>query len=278
VSNNGAYEFDRDVAVTRTGTGVYARDLADGWRVGGGLNGGYLLAVIGTAVRDQLAATGKPDPVAVSAFYASAGVAGPAEVRVRPRREGGSLTTVAAELWQGEELRLTTLATYGDLGELEAGGDEHRVTAVEPDLPPRERCVPASMAPEGLKRSSRMLERFDMLFHPEQVGWAVGEPARKGIISAWYRLADGREPDPVSLLQALDALPPLTFDLGMPGWAPTLELTCHLRLRPAPGWLKVQHTTRNLAAGMFEEDCEVWDSAGRLVAQARQLARVPRPA
>ncbi len=31
-----------------------------------------------------------------------------------------------------------------------------------------------------------------------------------------------------------------------------------------------------LAGGLFEEDCEVWDSAGRLVGQARQLARQPR--
>ena len=67
-----------------------------------------------------------------------------------------------------------------------------------------------------------------------------------------------------------DALPPVTFDLGRPGWAPTLELTVHVRAVPAPGWLKVSHRTRNVAGGMFEEDCEVWDSAGRLVAQSRR--------
>ena len=47
----------------------------------------------------------------------------------------------------------------------------------------------------------------------------------------------------------VDALPPVTFDLGMPGWAPTLELTAHVRAVPAPGWLKVRHATRNMAGG-----------------------------
>ena len=107
-------------------------------------------------------------------------------------------------------------------------------------------------------------------------GWVVGAPSGRGMLQAWFRLAGGREPDPIALLAVADALPPVTFDLGRPGWAPTLELTVHVRARPAPGWLKVRHQTSNLAGGLFEEDCEVWDSAGRLVAQARQLARVPR--
>ena len=89
-------------------------------------------------------------------------------------------------------------------------------------------------------------------------------------------MADGREPDPVMLLLAADALPPATFDLGLYGWAPTLELTVHVRASPAPGWLRIRHATRNFAGGLFEEDAEVWDSAGRLVAQSRQLARAPR--
>jgi hypothetical protein len=121
------------------------------------------------------------------------------------------------------------------------------------------------------------MERFDMRLDPACVGWAVGEPSGRGLLQAWFRLADGRDPDPVQLLMVLDALPPVTFDLGHPGWAPTIELTAHVRAVPAPGWLKVSHRTRNVAGGMFEEDCEVWDSAGRLVAQSRQLARFPRP-
>jgi len=74
----------------------------------------------------------------------------------------------------------------------------------------------------------------------------------------------------------VDALPPATFDLGLPGWAPTLELTAHVRARPAPGPAVVRHETRNVSAGQFEEDCWVWDATGRLVAQSRQLALLPR--
>lgn len=121
------------------------------------------------------------------------------------------------------------------------------------------------------------MDRFDMRFDPACAGWMRGEPSGRGVLQAWFRLADEREPDPISLLTVVDALPPVTFDLGRMGWAPTMELTAHVRALPAPGWLVVRHETRNIAGGMFEEDCEVWDSAGRLVAQSRQLARVPRP-
>ena len=95
-------------------------------------------------------------------------------------------------------------------------------------------------------------------------------------MQGWLRTADGRDPDPMLLLLAVDALPPVTFDLGYTGWTPTLELTAHVRARPAPGWLRVRISTRNPAGGLLEEDAEVWDSAGRLVAQSRQLAAVPR--
>ncbi|OLT40303.1 hypothetical protein BJF86_05790 [Serinicoccus sp. CNJ-927] len=184
----------------------YAADLTDGWAVGGGLNGGYLLAVNGNALR--AANPTKPDPISMSAHYLSASVAGPATVQTRTVREGRSTTTVAADLVQGEEVPITALATYGDLCRL---ADEVATTADGLVLPPPEECVPNTMAPEELRR-----------------------------------------------------------------FAPTMELTAHVRAVPAPGWLRVRHATCTIAGGMFEEDCGVWDSAGRLVAQSRQLARAPR--
>ena len=266
------HEFDRDIEITETADGEYAAELAPGWVVGGGVNGGYLLAVMGNALRQSAGA--KEDPIAVSAHYLSASTPGPATVSTRVLRDGGSVATLAADLAQDGRTRITALATYGSLGALP---DDVRTTATEPELPPLEECLPSAMAPEDVRRIAPLMSRFDFRIDPAYAGWAIGQPSGNGIIQAWFKLADGREPDPISLLMTLDALPPVTFDLGLPGWAPTLELTAHVRAVPAPGWMKVRHATRNMAGGMFEEDCEVWDSAGRLVAQSRQLARTPRP-
>ena len=267
------HEFDSQIQVEPDGEHRYRADLSAGWLVGGGVNGGYLLSVIGNAISTALPS--KPDPITMSAYFLSPGAPGPATVDVDVRREGGRVATVAADLRQGEATRITTLATYGDLGR---GEGEVRTTATEIDLPPLEECVSNVHTPLELRKFAPLMQRFDMRFHPDQMGWATGAPSGRGELSAWFRLVDDREPDPIQLLMVVDALPPVTFDLGQMGWAPTLELTVHVRARPAPGWLKVRHVTRNVAGGMFEEDCEVWDSAGRLVAQSRQLALLPRTA
>jgi hypothetical protein len=145
-----------------------------------------------------------------------------------------------------------------------------------PDLPPVEECVEARFAPADVRRAAPLLERFGTRLDPAYVGWATGSPSGTGLIQGWFRLVDDRPLDPIALLLVVDALPPVTFDLGLPGWAPTLELTAHVRARPAPGWARVRHATRTIAGGCFEEDCEVWDAEGHLVAQSRQLALLPR--
>jgi acyl-coenzyme A thioesterase PaaI-like protein len=279
------YEFDRGVAVTALGDGDYAADLDAGWVVGGGVNGGYLLAVVGNAVRDLLVGSGHADPFSVSAHYLSAAVPGPATVETRVVRAGGRFSTVAATLVQQVDgvsvPRISALATYGDHDRVHDAATDAAAAALHlalpvPDLPPREKCVDAADAPEDVKKMAPLLARFGTLLDPATAMWAIGRPSRNGMIQGWFELADHRPLDPIALLMVVDALPPVTFDLGLPGWAPTLELTAHVRAKPAPGWAVVRHSTRTVAGGLFEEDCEVWDSTGRLVAQSRQLALQPR--
>ena len=56
--------------------------------------------------------------------------------------------------------------------------------------------------------------------------------------------------------------------------APTLELTIHFRDRPEPGdaTALVRFRAEASIGGIFDEQGEVWDRNGRLLAQSRQLA------
>ncbi|MFE1952488.1 MULTISPECIES: thioesterase family protein [Streptomyces] len=272
----GDSEFDRDTAVTRREPGVYDIDLSAGWTIINAVNGGYLLAVLGRALADALP---HADPFTVSAHYLTASTPGPAVIRTETVRTGRTLSTGTASLFQyaedGTEVeRIRVLASYGDLDALP---DDVRTTATPPALPPIDQCFGAGDAPEGappVPGSSAITGRLDLKLDPSTLGWALGAPSGKGEMRAWFGLADGRDADPLSLLLAVDALPPTAFEMGLKGWVPTVELTVHVRTRPAPGPLRVSITTRNLAGGFLEEDAEVWDSADRLVAQSRQLARV----
>ncbi|WUP33158.1 thioesterase family protein [Streptomyces europaeiscabiei] len=269
----GNSEFDRDTTATRREDGVYDIDLSAGWTITGAVNGGYLLAVLGRALADALP---HDDPFTISAHYLTASRPGPAVVRTDVVRTGRTLSTGQASLFQyddeGREVeRIRVLASYGDLDSLP---DDVRTTAKPPAIPPIEQCFGAEDAPAPIPGGSALTDRLLLKLDPATLGWALGAPSGNGEMRAWFGLADGRDADPFTLLLAVDALPPTAFELGVMGWVPTVELTVHVRCRPAPGPLRVAIVTRNLAGGFLEEDAEVWDSADRLVAQSRQLARV----
>ncbi|MFD7941853.1 thioesterase family protein [Streptomyces sp. NPDC059744] len=271
----GDSEFDKDTAVTLREEGVYDAELSAGWTIIHAVNGGYLLAMLGRALGEALP---HPDPFSVSAHYLTASVPGPAVIRTQVVRTGRTLSTGQASLFQyaedGTEVeRIRVLGTYGDLDSLT---DDIRTSVKPPDMAPIEQCFGPGDGPAPIPGSSAITERLDIKLDPSTVGWAIGAPSGKGEMRGWFGLADGRDADPYSLLLTVDALPPTSFELGLKGWTPTIELTTHIRCRPAPGPLRVSITTRNLAGGFLEEDADVWDSADRLVAQSRQLARAPR--
>ncbi len=138
-------------------------------------------------------------------------------------------------------------------------------------MPPAEECQRApSRRRDGLHIG--FLDHVDMRMDPATIGYASGEPHGQARNQGWMRRDDGAPASVLDLLVFADSLPPVTFDLGLTGWVPTVELTVLVRGLPAPGWCRAYQRARLLQDGWLDEECEVWDSAGRLVVQARQLA------
>lgn len=93
----------------------------------------------------------------------------------------------------------------------------------------------------------------------------------------WFALVDEEPTDAIALLLAADAFPPPIFNSDIPmAWVPTVELTVHLRGDPSPGPLRCAFRSRFIHNGLLDEEGEIWDSAGHLVAQSRQLSLMPR--
>jgi acyl-CoA thioesterase len=257
--------FDLATAV-RGGPERFTTEVDPGWTVAGRPNGGYLLALV---TRAALEAVGQPHPLAVSAHFLAPAEPGAAELEARRLRAGGRLSTARVTLAQEGQARLEALVTAGRIDADAAPG--WRRAGGPAGLPPVEACVPARPELPGGMRAN-LLDHIDLRIDPATAGWVAGRPGGRLEVRGWVRFSDGRPPDPLALLQVVDALPPSSFDLGLPSWAPTVELTVYLRGLPAPGWLACVVTGQLWQGGWFDEDAVVWDSAGNLVAQSRQFA------
>ena len=260
-----AAAFDRAIAASAGPDGLVAA-VDPGWGIGDRSNGGYLLAIAARAALDRL---GQPHPLALSCHFLAPPGAGPAAVQVTRLRQGRSLSSARVALAQRGATFLEALVTAGRLDPATEPG--WQAPGGPPALPPPDACVATSADAPGLPRVG-LYDHLDVRLDPATAGRARGRPARALAMRGWVRFRDGRPPDPLALVQAVDALPPTTFGLGLDGWAPTVALTVLVRALPAPGWLACVAAGRLWQQGFVDEDVEVWDARGRLVAQARQLA------
>lgn len=266
-------ELERATAVSRVAEGCYEGVIAGDWDIGGNANGGYLIAL---AARAMVDATGRP-PLSLTAHYLAPGRPGACVVEVDVLRSGRRTATAAARLRTADgTVALALLGTFGD----QAPGGPAVVDGAPPELPPFDECVP--LKPPAV--DSGFGDRVAVRMRPEDAGFRDGNHSGRAEAAGWFRYPADPSPsvpfDVFDLLLATDAFSPVCFNRPeFPlGWAPTLELTVHLRGVPVPGPLRCRFRSRFMQDGMFEEDGEVWDAAGRLVAQSRQLALIPRSA
>ena len=258
-------DFDDETRLVRVGENAFAGHVHPSWNIGANPNGGYLLALAVAGLR--AAAPAHPDPLSVTVHYLRPGLSDrPCRVDVQIVRAGRTLSTGRATLSQDGVPRLEVLAALGAFSE----GAERVLAVPAPRTPSPQACTPRSGAAQGV--ALPILDRLDIRLHPDE---ALAGAAGAAQVTGWIRFHDGSPPSAVASLLFVDAFPPAVFGLlGAVGWVPTIELTVHLRRRPAPGWMLGQFRTHDLIDGRCVEDGMLWDADGNMVAQSRQLALV----
>lgn len=258
-----SYLLDDAVAAEPSGDGVYRVTMTGDWDTPNGTaNGGYVLAVLQHAAMLESA---HPDPLVASVTYFRPPTPGPGEVHVREVRKGRRVSTYDAILVQsGKEIAHAVVSTH----DWDVVGSAHHTPYAAPDVPRPEDCEDVSaLLPPGL---SPLFDRYRYRA-PQAPGWMRGKPTGVTEGLSWIRAADDRPVDALLAGAMCDAFPPVTGEVGLLASA-TIQLTVHYRRRSDSQWALGHITTRHVIDGYHDEDVELWDEQGRLIAQSRQLA------
>jgi acyl-CoA thioesterase len=255
--------FEQATAVAQVSEHGWRGEIVPGWRIGEVPNGGYLLAIAGRVLSEALA---QPDPLSLHILFTAPTGLGPIDCEVQPLREGGSTSFAALSMQQGGELKAYVTGCYSDLARLEG---ESWSSVERPEIPPPEAVPP--LGTHGIE----LRESVNQHYLRGQETFLQREPDGSGVFQGWLSLADGSDAGVLGLLLFADAMAPPVFTVFGPlQWVPTLELSVQLRARPKPGPVQVRFQSRYLSDGVVEEDGELWDSDGRLVALSRQTSKV----
>ncbi len=246
--------FDVDTSSIARGDGVRDLVVSDRWNTPVGTpNGGYVLATMLRGLGDEL---GSDAPLVASVSYLSPARPGPAQLRTSVLKTGRRLQTGSAELVCDGRVAAHLVAGFG----------EREGTTLELGAPPALDAPDDCLDPFADARpDDGLLARVDYRF-PHTGAGGAGEPTYR----LWQRMADGRVPDLTALAFLVDSCAPPVTEVS-PGGSVTVQLTVHLHRVPVSPWVATVVSTRHVVGGYHEEDCELWDEDGHLVAQSRQL-------
>ena len=256
------HPFDADTALEPAGALRWRAWAPEHWFVGRGPNGGYLAAV---AARAAESASGRPLR-SLALHFAAAPAVGPLDVTARLERAGRSYSAVTIRIAQEEEPMTLALATLGELPDDGATWN----AAPAPAVPPAADFEAVDPDTPGVPVFMR---NYDMR-------WAAPGGDAPGSVG-WLRTREPRGLDGPLAAAMTDSWVPAAFAAtGRFGYAPTLDLTIHVRRSlPPAGMTAADHVlcrfvSRLAVSGVWEEDGELWTPAGELIAQSRQLALI----
>jgi len=238
-----------------------------------------MLAVCAAAARRKLRESDGPaaalQPISVSVDYLGAPDPGAVTLTVAVRKMGRQICLADVDLIQNGRTAVRAVVT---LGNLDIDPPVHQLEALTdmPPEPPHDAFRYDGDSPLG--KVVNIAKGCELRLDPTSAPFIkgkIGEPT----LRLWVRpfADDEADPDIVALFAMMtgDISPPVVFNLGMFGWAPTIQLTTYLQRRPAPGWLRVLSSSKSIGSRMFDEDHLILDSTGAVVVQSRQLALAP---
>jgi len=257
--------YGTDLASVPRGDGVRDLVMTDRWNTPAGRpNGGYILATMLRGLREEIDAS---DPLVAAITYHSAPQNGPAQITARAVRLGRRIQTGDATLVQDDRLVAQLTASFGPRTEGRRVEFGTPPTLDPPDQypDPRDHGIP----------SGGIFDRVDYRL-ARVPGFIFGTPSGDPSTELWQRRSDGGIADFPALALLCDSFAPPVLELGGDITnSMTIQLTVHFHRLPTTAWVATRLTTRHVHDGFHEEDCELWDEAGNLLAQSRQLAMIP---
>lgn len=258
------HAFEQDMQLNQLAPGHFSGMVTDNWSINGIPNGGYLLALMANAM--MISSDKKTTPI-LTASYMARCVPGNVEILVEEVSRSTQFNRIQARLIQDGQDRIRAFGTFA----IET--DECFLKRYEVSPPEMENAAACFAMPEFPKYT--LYSRMDVMLEPACAGWITeNRLTEKSEHKGWIKFKENRPHDILSITLMADSFPPpVLASQGMVAWVPTIEFSLNIRNIPATEWLKCIFRTRFINCGLLEEDGEVWDENGELVAVSRQIAQ-----
>jgi acyl-CoA thioesterase len=258
--------FDQDTDSHAPGEGEPRRRRAKitaNWSINGLPNGGYLMALMASAMLQHSA---KKTMAIITANYMARCSTSDALLSVENIGASSQFERLQARLTQDGKEKIRAWGTFVDENMACA---LNRYETGSPVMAPLEQCVPIPQMP-----GFTLFDQLDVRLDPACAGWMTGKQVDRSEQKGWIRFKHARPHDALSVLLMADAFPPPVYATqGLGAWVPTIELSVNIRQLPAGAWLRCLFRTRFITCGLIEEDGQLWDETGALIAISRQIAQ-----
>ena len=243
--------------------------------VGNTPHGGYLMAIMHKALTNVL-----PHSTAISSSvqYLDRIDAKPFELEVETFKTSRGSSSGIVKLIQDKKICTTFTGTCSDF-EFMKGYDD-----LQKPLPKifkdKDKNDYVKMNYDKISKgfTPAFIKQLECLIHPDHAWWnrekGSDNEDNEARCSAFLEM-EGGTPDQFCLSFYSDILPPVVSNkYGPLGWIPTITLTTHIRQLPSTSEVYADFKASDINKGYFEQDCNIWDLDGNLVASSRQLTRI----